>query len=482
MAADIHYLAVTDEIKTSGAAIATAHPEAAQAAAQMLRSGGNAIDAAVAAVCTLCVVTPMSVGFAGYGGSLIAYIAREKRVIAIDFDSRAPLAYRPELYTEPEDRRYSWRAVTVPGVVAGLDLALKQFGKKTWKDVAARAWQLAEEGIPVEKKLYRQLNDWRERTDEEAILAAFPSGEFPNPGERWFQKDHARVIQQLMERGADAMYRGEIPREIARQAQAHGGVLSEEDFSRYSASVEQPLKIGYRDYEIFTPPPPSGGLTSLQALKILEQFDLASMPRFGAEYVHVFAEALKHGWRDRHQYLGDPKFVDLPVEALLSDEHAKKCAEEIRNGGVANLTGKSDSGQHTVNAVAADSEGNVVSLTATQGYLFGSQRVAAGMGLVLGHGMSRFDYMPDPSQPPRAWQAHAAQYVAGNRAKKWQAVLCVWHAGRDEDRERDGSVGGEFSRSWFLAGHGHSDAARAYGGGGPDFCDDIDREGCRSRT
>ena len=124
------------------------------------------------------------------------------------------------------------------------------------------------------------------------------------------------------------------------------------------------------------------------------------MPRFGAEYVHVFAEALKHGWRDRHQYLGDPKFVDLPVEALLSDEHARKCAEEIRNGGVANLTGKSDSGQHTVNAVAADAEGNVVSLTATQGYLFGSQRVAAGMGLVLGHGMSRFDYTPDhPNRP-----------------------------------------------------------------------------------
>src|SRR5438552_8253850 len=117
----------------------------------MIRAGGNAVDAAVAAVCTLAVVTPGSVGFAGYGGTMIAYIAREKRVVAIDFDSRAPLAYRDDLYTNSEDRRYSWKAVTVPGVVAGLDLAPKKFGTKTWKDVTARALELAENGVEVDK-------------------------------------------------------------------------------------------------------------------------------------------------------------------------------------------------------------------------------------------------------------------------------------------------------------------------------------------
>jgi gamma-glutamyltranspeptidase/glutathione hydrolase len=395
---------VTHEIKSSSAAVATSHPEAARAGAEIIRAGGNAVDAAVAAVCTLCVVTPGSVGLAGYGGTMIAYIAREKRVVAIDFDSRAPLAYTPELYENPADRRYSWRAVTVPGVVAGLDLALKKFGTKTWKDVAARALELAEGGFEVDKKLRRLMDEWQSRTDEEAIRSLFPSGKLPEPGETWVQKDHARVIQQLIDQGPDAIYRGEIPREIVRQVQAHGGVLSEEDFVHYAPMLLDPLKISYREYEVFTPPPPSGGMTAIQAMKILEQFDLASLPRWGAEYVHLVAEALKRGWGDRNQYLGDPQFVDVPIEMLLSDERATKFADDIRGGGVANITGKADSGAHTVNVVTADSEGNLVSLTATQGFLFGSQRVAAGLGLILGHGMSRFDYEAGHPNAPAAWK------------------------------------------------------------------------------
>lgn len=370
----------------------------------MLRAGGNAVDAAVAAVCTLCVVTPGSVGFAGYGGTMVAYSARDKRAVAIDFDSRAPLAYTPEVYANPDDRRYSWRAVTVPGVVGGLDLALKKFGTKTWKDVAARALELAENGFEVEKKLRRLMDEWQTRTDEEAIRSLFPSGKLPEPGETWIQKEHAQVIRAVIERGANAMYRGEIPREIVRQVRAHGGVLSEEDFVHYTPMLVEPAKIDYRGYEVFTPPPPSGGITSIQAMKILEQFDLSSLPRWGAEYVHLVAEALKRCWGDRNQYLGDPQFVDVPMEMLLSADRARKFADEIRKGGVANVTGKADSGPHTVNVVAADAEGNLVSLTATQGFLFGSQRVAAGLGLLLGHGMSRFDYEPGHPNAPAPWK------------------------------------------------------------------------------
>jgi gamma-glutamyltranspeptidase/glutathione hydrolase len=177
-------------------------------------------------------------------------------------------------------------------------------------------------------------------------------------------------------------------------------VLSEEDFAHYVATPVEPLKITYRGYELLTPPPPAGGITSLQAIKILEQFDTSSIERWGAERLHLAAEALKRGWGDRDRYVGDPQFVDVPLEMLLSDERAKDFADAIRNGGVANVTSRSDSGAHTVNVVSADTEGNVVSMTATQGYLFGSQRVAAGMGLVLGHGMSRFDYAPGhPNYP-----------------------------------------------------------------------------------
>src|SRR5262249_38792459 len=126
--------------------------------------------------------------------------------------------------------------------------------------------------------------------------------------------------------------------------------------------------------------------------RIFEQFDVAKMAPFGADYLHTMAEALKRGWGDRNQYLGDPRAVDVPMEMMLSDDRARMFADDIRKAGVANVTGKADSGAHTVNVVSADPRGNVVSLTATQGYLFGSQRVAAGLGLILGHGMSRFDY------------------------------------------------------------------------------------------
>ena len=145
-------------------------------------------------------------------------------------------------------------------------------------------------------------------------------------------------------------------------------------------------------------------MTSLQALKILEQFDVAGMPRWGAQYVHTVAEALKRGWGDRNQYLGDPQFVDVPIEMLLSESRAQEAAEEIKKGGVANITGKADSGPHTVNVCAADANGNVVSLTATQGFLFGSQRIARGLGLILGHGMSRFDYEPGHPNRPEPWK------------------------------------------------------------------------------
>ena len=320
------------------------------------------------------------------------------------FDSRAPLKYSDELYADPEDRRYNWRAITVPGVVAGLDLALKNFGTKTWADVAARAHELASAGIPIDKKFRRLLDDWRERTDSDSAQVWFGSNGIPEVGQTWVQADHARVLGQLMERGAEAIYHGEIPRQIVRQVQAHGGVLGEDDFARYAPLAVEPLRIRYRDYEILTPPPPAGGITSLQALKILEQFDVANMPRWGSEYVHTIAEALKRGWGDRNRYLGDPEFVDVPIEMLLSDARAQEAAAEVRHGGVANITGKSDSGAHTVNVCVADAEGNVVSLTATQGYLFGSQRVAAGLGIILGHGMSRFDYVPGHPNRPEPWK------------------------------------------------------------------------------
>jgi gamma-glutamyltranspeptidase/glutathione hydrolase len=414
---------VSSEIRTTTAALATSHPQAAQAGADLFRAGGNAIDASVAAVVTLCICSPASVGLAGYGGTMVAWIAKQKKVVAIDFDSRCPLNWKPEDFQTPEDRRFSWKAVTVPGVVAGLDLALKTFGTKSWADISQHALKLAEEGFEIDKKFRRQLDDWRGRTDEISLRSYFGEAGIPEPKTIWIQKKHAAILRKIVEQGPGAMYHGEIPREICRQVQAQGGVLSEEDFAQYAASIEQPLRISYRSHEVYSPPPPCGAITSLQILKTLEQFDVRNLPRDGADYLHTLAEAIKLAWGDREKYLGDPCMVDVPIEKLLSEAHARSQAEKIRRGGVANVTSKADSGQHTVNVVAADAEGNLVSLTATQGFLFGSQRIVEGMGLVLGHGMSRFDYEPGhPNSPQPGKRMHhnmSPMMILKNGAPRW---------------------------------------------------------------
>jgi gamma-glutamyltranspeptidase / glutathione hydrolase len=369
------------------AAVATPHPAAAEAARTILLHGGNAVDASVGAMLASCVVVPGSVGIGGYGGSLIAYIAADQKVVAIDFDSRAPLAFRPELF-ENERAAYElgYRSVSVPAVVAGLAMALDRLGTLPWSVVAEPAIALAENGVQVSEELHRQLHDWAKKADPVSLRALLPDGDLPAVDTPLFQPDLARLLRRLAAEGPDAFYRGEIPRAIVRQVRANGGILSEDDFAQYSPSVVEPVAIDYRGYRVLTPPPPSGGLTSLQILKTLERFDLSRLRPWGAEYFHLFAEAARSCWQDRGKYLGDPEVTPIPVDRLLSAESAAARAAK----------------QHTVNIVAADAAGNVVSVTATHGQLYGSTVVIDGLGLIMGHGMSRFDLEPGSPNAPAA--------------------------------------------------------------------------------
>jgi gamma-glutamyltranspeptidase/glutathione hydrolase len=392
------------ELSANRAAVATSHPEAAKAARAMFEGGGNAVDAAVAAIATLCVVTPSQVSLGGYGGSVVIYLGKEKRLAAIDFDSRAPLAFKPELYvTDIKNRsHYGGLSVSVPAIVAGLDACLKRFGTRTFKQCFAHAIALADDGIVLDTKLKKQMDDWAERADEPSRNAYVPGGYVPGIGERWVQKDLARFMRRLANEGADAFYHGEIAQTIVDEVRDRGGILSEEDFATYRPTDVEPLSIRYREHELYTAPPPSGGITSLQMLRTLEQFDLNELPRWGSQYLHMFAEAAKQAWKDRVEFLGDPDFVDIPVERMLSEQHAQETADVIRRGTVASVAAALDGGPHTVNVVASDTQGNVVSITATQGFLFGSHIVVPGYGLVLGHGMSRFDYHPRSPNGPAA--------------------------------------------------------------------------------
>jgi gamma-glutamyltranspeptidase/glutathione hydrolase len=197
-----------------------------------------------------------------------------------------------------------------------------------------------------------------------------------------------------------SFYRGEIPRTIVKQVAAGGGILTEEDFARYEPRVVEPLHVSYKGFEIFTPPPPSGGVTMLSILKTLEGFDLGKRQRWGAPYLELYAEAAKLCWEERHKTLGDPDFVKPPVEEMLSDKSAAARAERLRSGKWLESRPAPDEGEHTCNIVAIDQQRNVVSLTATQGDGWGSFVAIDGLGLSLGHGMSRFTYTPgSPNNP-----------------------------------------------------------------------------------
>jgi gamma-glutamyltranspeptidase/glutathione hydrolase len=386
-------------------AVACSRREAASAAREILRQGGNAIDAAVAALVVQCVIEPKNVGLGGYGGSLVLFHARTGRIQAIDFDSRAPRKFDPATFNTSSSR-HGPLAIGVPGVVAGIDLALRKFGSLPFNTVAQPAIALAENGTVVTRDLAVSFNNLAKQMDPVSRRALFPDG-VPMEGATWVQTELARLIRRLGEEGPVSFYKGDIAATIAQRVQQGGGTLAEEDFHDFRASNVEPLHVTYRGFDLYTPPLPSGGLTSLSILKTLEQFDIVQVAPWGAEYIERFAGASNLCWGERYQYFGDPEIVDVPVDELLSDERARARAKFLRERFPTSAREPAKSSS-TVNIVVKDREGNLVSFTATHGEAFGSRVAVDGLGLMLGHGMSRFDTNPaSPNFPsPRKRPQH----------------------------------------------------------------------------
>jgi len=249
----------------------------------------------------------------------------------------------------------------------------------------------------------------------------------PDVGAVWQQLDLAQLLRRLAEEGPHSFYRGSIPAKIVQQVRAGGGILAEADFESYEPQIVEPLAIEYRGQRLLTPPPPSGGLTSLQILKVLEHFELSSLEPWSAEYFHLFAEVAKQCWHDRVTYFGDPDVAPIPIDRLLSDARAKETAARIDGAGVRRFAKSAPpSPPHTANIVVADASGNLVSVTATQGYLYGSQVAIEGLGLVMGHGMSRFDLSEGSPNAPapgkRMFHNMAPMIVLTPSGKPYAAV------------------------------------------------------------
>jgi gamma-glutamyltranspeptidase/glutathione hydrolase len=389
------------QIIANSAAVATGHPLGAAAGREILRDGGNAIDAAVAAMLAMCVVVPGSVGLGGYGGSAVIHIARTGQTVAVDFDSRAPLAFRDGLVTaDPKSNYYGACSVTVPAVVAGLDLILRDYGSKSWRDASQPAIRLAEEGFEFDAEHERHFARCESHFNQQSVKSLFPAGAVPKLGERWRQRDLASLLRTLAGDGAGAFYEGKIAESVVRYIRDRGGILTIDDFRSYRPRIDVPLPVTCRDFTLHTPPPPSGGVTSLAIVQTIERLDRNEFEPWSGIYFHLLAETMKLCWQERHTMLGDPEFVDIPLAQLVSEEAADSRTQQLSTGRVLRTQETGDRSSHTANVIAVDGEGNLISLTATQGWMYGSHMVVDGLGLVLNHGMSRFDYSPGHPNSP----------------------------------------------------------------------------------
>jgi gamma-glutamyltranspeptidase/glutathione hydrolase len=383
------------------------NPEGAEAAQEIFAAGGNAIDAIVAAALVAGVAAVPMCGIGGYGGHMTIGLPSGK-VASIDFNSVAPAAARPDMFplddkgqVKGDVHMTGWLAAGVPGTLAGLQLALDKFGTLPFARVVQPAIRIARNGFPVPL----QFKHWLDLTipqlarDPESARLLLPRGKPLARGETFRNPELADLLQKLAESGsAELFYRGDIARSIAEQFKKHGGIVTEKDFAEYQAVEQTPLKRDWYGHTIATAPLTAGGLSVLQVCGTIEALDWPRLPKQGPTRAHARLEALRIAWGDRLQLFGDPNFVDVPVERLLSEKYAQQSATRVKEAiaekrpvSVA-TDGRTAGG--TINLSAADSKGTMAAMTLTHGDAFGARVTVPGMGLILGHGMSRFDPVP----------------------------------------------------------------------------------------
>jgi gamma-glutamyltranspeptidase/glutathione hydrolase len=389
--------------------VATQESTATKVGVEILKQGGNAVDAAVAIGFTLAVTLPLA-GNLGGGGFMLVHIAKTDETVAIDYRETAPARSTRDMYLDKkgnvveERSRFTHLSVGVPGTVAGLSLALQKYGTMTLKQVMEPAIRLAAQGIVVTRPLISSLKKNREillRWPETAKIFFKENGASVVPGDRLPQKDLAWSLLKIAIEGPDAFYRGDIAKKLIAEMQNNAGLMTLEDLENYRARVREPVRGTYRGYEIFSmPPPSSGGIHLIQMLNILEGYPLRSLGAQSAESLHLQAESMKLAYADRSQHLGDPGFWKVPVRGLLSKSYADalrkwiesdraKPSEKIRPGNPLPYESL-----ETTHFSVMDREGNAVANTYTLNFSYGSGIVAKGTGILLNNEMDDFSVKP----------------------------------------------------------------------------------------
>jgi gamma-glutamyltranspeptidase/glutathione hydrolase len=416
--------------------VVTNHPLGSAAGAEMLAAGGNAVDAAVAALFALTVVEPMMVGI--FGAGMTHLRLADGRHLVIDNYTTAPAAARPDMYrpvsatwpdylrVEGDRNLVGLLAVGVPGTLKAWAETVARFGRLDLETVMQPATRHAERGFRATPYLMEAV------TETAADLARFPEtgrtflpdGAPIKPGDLVVMPEYAATLRLIAAEGPAALYRGSLGAAVVEYMRRAGGIITGEDLARYETIERAPIRGRYRGYEIAgAPPPTAGGLHVIEMLNILEGLDPRGLGFGTAEYFHVIAEVLKIGFADRDACTGDPAFVDIPVERLTSKEHAAARRAQIRPdraGVYGAASGVAAGSAHTTHVTTADAEGNVVAMTQTLNNLFGAKATVPGTGMLLNNTMALFD--PHPGTP--------ASIAPGKRVTSSMAPTIVLRDGR----------------------------------------------------
>ena len=398
--------------------VVTSQADATRAGVGVLESGGNAVDAAVAAAFAVGVTQPFSAGIGG-GGFILIRLAETGEVVAIDARETAPAGASRDMYVrEGVDATASLLgglAVATPGWVAGLDLAARRYGTRPLEQLLQPAIALAEVGFPIGPHHAQVVELVRRRLPPDRFAETEriqfpPPGQAAEPGWRLAQRDLAATLSAIAERGVDAFYRGPIARAMAAEIARRGGVVTEADLAGYRPRLRQAVAGSYRGVEVHSfPPPSSGGVVLLEMLNILEGFDLASRGAGSSASLHVAAEAMKLAFADRAAYLGDSDFVEVPIDRLVAKGYAERQRARInpswyrrapwrwlKGEAAIRVVGpgleQNDSG--TTHLSVTDRWGNAVALTMTINTPYGSGITVPGTGILLNNQMDDFAKAP----------------------------------------------------------------------------------------
>ena len=412
--------ASTEPVHARHGMVVSVHELASRAGVEIMQAGGNAIDAAVATGFALAVVHPPA-GNLGGGGFMLVRMA-DGKVHFLDYREKAPAAAKADLYLDAQGNviegasEYGYKAIGVPGSVAGMVYAEQKYGKLTLRQVMAPAIRLAREGYALTWGEARDLQDDKYLGKFAESRRIFQrDGNYYQPGEMFRQPDLARTLERIAAK-PDDFYHGALARELAAALQKGGGLITAEDLSRYEVKEREPVRGTYRGYEIISAPPPSsGGTVLIESLNILEGYDLGKLGDRSAQSIHFTTEAFRRAFFDRAEFMGDPDFSKIPVAQLIDKKYAAAWRESIDadHASASNQLKRpaifseleqyaaahpqplvNHESPHTTHYSVVDAEGNAVAVTTTINDWFGSRVTADGLGFLLNDEMDDFSAKP----------------------------------------------------------------------------------------